>query len=135
MLYNLQRPLNVLYFYGNDISYIENAYAFSDCRFNIRNDGAVLMNFLDIPMNTPTRQKIGLYFCAERGTMMGGNPIAREKAFLFISSGVEGLTTEPAEPFPKDVPPLQAANNNKKKPNKIYFLISYVLPAAVAFPK
>lgn len=67
----------------SDISYIDNAYAFSDCRFNIRNDGAVLMNFLDIPMNTPTRQKIGLYFCAERGTMMGGNPIAREKAFRF----------------------------------------------------
>jgi len=68
---------------SSGISYIENAYSFSDCRFNIRNDGAVLMNFLDIPMNTPTLQKIGLYFCAERGTMMGENSIAREKSFLF----------------------------------------------------
>ena len=68
---------------SSSLSYIENAYSFSDCRFNIRDDGAVLMNFLDIPMNTPTLQKIGLYFCAERGTTIGGNSSAREKAFLF----------------------------------------------------
>ena len=67
----------------SSLSYIENAYSFSDCRFNIRNDGAVLMNFLDIPMTSPTLQKIGLYFCAERGTTIGKNSFAKEKAFQF----------------------------------------------------
>jgi len=49
----------------------------------MRADGAVLMNFLDIPMTTPLLQKIGLAFCAERGPSYGGNPEAREKAFQF----------------------------------------------------
>ena len=65
------------------LSFIDNAYSFSDCRFKIRDDGAVLMNFLSLPMSTPTLQKIGLSFCAERGTTIGKNSFAREKAFLF----------------------------------------------------
>ncbi len=58
-------------------------YVLTDCRLKMRADGAVLMNFLDIPMTTPLLQKIGLAFCAERGPSYGGNPEAREKAFQF----------------------------------------------------
>tara|TARA_B110000014_G_C20126450_1_gene600522 strand:- start:1721 stop:2674 length:954 start_codon:yes stop_codon:yes gene_type:complete len=65
------------------LSFIEEAYSFSECRLRMRDDGAVLMNFLNIPMNTPLLQKIGLSFCADRGTTIGKNILAREKAFLF----------------------------------------------------
>ena len=60
-----------------------NAYSTVDCRFKMRKDGAVLMNFLSIPMITPFRQKVGLAMCADRGTNMGGNPKARKEAFQF----------------------------------------------------
>ena len=68
---------------SSDLSFMDHAYSFSDCRFKIRDDGAVLMNFLSIPMTSPTLQKIGLYFCVDRGTIMGGNILSREKSFLF----------------------------------------------------
>ncbi|MCS5615792.1 MAG: dienelactone hydrolase family protein, partial [Candidatus Marinimicrobia bacterium] len=58
-------------------------YSFTDCRFKMRPDGAVLMNFLNIPMTSPTLQKIGLSFCADRGPTLGGNPASREAAFKF----------------------------------------------------
>jgi len=61
----------------------EKAYSTVDCRFQIRDDGAVLMGFLNIPMTTPLRQKIGLGICAERGPTMGGNPESRQAAFQF----------------------------------------------------
>jgi len=61
----------------------ENGYKLKDCRFKMSEDGAVLMNFLNIPMTTPIRQKLGLAMCAERGPSMGGNPKAREAAFSF----------------------------------------------------
>ena len=67
----------------SDISIMKNAYSFSDCRLKIRDDGAVLMNFLNIPMTTPFLQKIGLSFCAERGPKIGGNKISREASFSF----------------------------------------------------
>ena len=65
------------------LSFNSNAYKTVDCRFKMRKDGAVLMNFLSIPMITPFRQKVGLAMCAERGTTMGGNPKTREEAFQF----------------------------------------------------
>ena len=58
-------------------------YVLTDCMFRMRNDGAILMNFLDIPMITPLRQKVGLASCAGRGPTYGGNPIARKAAFEF----------------------------------------------------
>jgi len=61
----------------------EKAYSTVDCRFQIRDDGAVLMDFLNIPMTTPLRQKIGLGICAERGSTMGGNQESRQAAFQF----------------------------------------------------
>ena len=65
------------------LSFKENAYRTVDCRFKMNKDGALLMNFLSIPMTTPLRQKIGLYMCADRGTTMGGNPKTRKEAFKF----------------------------------------------------
>ncbi|HJL74198.1 MAG: dienelactone hydrolase family protein [Candidatus Marinimicrobia bacterium] len=64
----------------------EKGYSLTDCRFNMRVDGAVLMNFLDIPMITPTRQKIALAFCADRGPTYGGNPVYRKAAFEFAKN-------------------------------------------------
>ena len=68
---------------NSSVTIKENAYSFTDCRFTIRDDGAVLMNFLDIPMTTPLLQKIGLSCCAERGPKFGGNPVSRQEAISF----------------------------------------------------
>ena len=65
------------------IEFIESGYSFTDCRLKMRGDGAILMNFLSIPMTTPFLQKIGLAFCTERGVRYGGNPETKEKAFQF----------------------------------------------------
>ena len=67
---------------------VKNGYKLEDCRLRMRDDGAVMMNFLNIPMTTPTLQKIGLALCtkgifAERGPTFGGNPDARKKSFEF----------------------------------------------------
>ena len=61
----------------------ENGYILEDCRFTMREDGTVLMNFLNIPMTTPIIQKIGLSMCAKRGPTYGGNKDARIKSFHF----------------------------------------------------
>jgi len=61
-------------------------YILTDCMFRMRDDGAILMEFLDIPMTTPLRQKVGLAGCAKRGPTYGGNPDARKAAFEFSSS-------------------------------------------------
>ena len=59
----------------------ENGYKLEDCRFKMSEDGAVLMNFFNIPMTTPFRQKLALAMCAERGPTMGGNLQARQASF------------------------------------------------------
>jgi len=69
----------------------ENGYKLEDCRLKMNDKGAVLMNFLNIPMTTPMLQKIGLALCtggifAERGPTFGGNPDARDKSFDFSKS-------------------------------------------------
>jgi hypothetical protein len=55
------------------------------------------MNFFDIPMITPLRQKIALAFCANRGPTVGGNPEARVAAFefsrQFMAENLLGSTT------------------------------------------
>ena len=66
--------------------YVEDGYGLSECRFNLRNDGAILMNFLGIPMTSPFLQKMGLYFCANRGTTIAGNSEARKSAHEFSKS-------------------------------------------------
>ena len=62
------------------LRYVENGYSLTDCRFSLRDDGSVLMNFLGIPMSYPILQKISLGLCASRGTTIEGNSIARVKA-------------------------------------------------------
>ncbi len=69
----------------------ENGYKLEDCRLKMNDRGAVLMNFLNIPMTTPLLQKIGLALCtggvfSERGPTFGGNAKAREKSFDFSKS-------------------------------------------------
>lgn len=61
----------------------ERGYKVSDCHFRMRGDGALLMNFMDISMTTPLRQKIALAFCAGRGPTFGGHPQSRKAAFEF----------------------------------------------------
>ena len=63
----------------------KDAYKTVDCRFKIRDDGAVLMGFLNIPMTTPFRQKIGLGLCAGKGPTMGGNTKYRKASFEFAN--------------------------------------------------
>ena len=64
----------------------ETAYNFTDCRFTMRKDGALLMNFLKIPMTTPFLQKLGLSCCAKRGPQFGGHPESRELAQEFSNN-------------------------------------------------
>ena len=56
-----------------------------DCRLKMDAEGSVLMNYWNIPMTSPWLQKIGMYFCAERGPFMGGHPESRKKSFAFAS--------------------------------------------------
>ena len=64
----------------------KDGYILENCRFILREDGAVLMNFLNIPMSNPLLQKIGVGLCAKRGPTYGGNSVARIKAFDFAKN-------------------------------------------------
>ena len=65
-----------------DVILDEKAYSFIDCRMKLTNDGVVrLLN--GFPLSSPTLQKIGLYFCAEKGAHWGGNKYARENSSQF----------------------------------------------------
>ena len=61
----------------------ENGYILEDCRFTMKEDGTVLMNFLSVPMTNPLLQKIGLAMCAKRGPTYGGNKEAKINALNF----------------------------------------------------
>ncbi len=61
----------------------ENGYILKDCRFKMKENGAVVMNFLKIPMSSPFLQKIGLAGCAKRGPIYGGNPRIKIEAMYF----------------------------------------------------
>jgi len=63
----------------------ENGYSFKNCLFKLTNDGDVLMNYLNIPMSNALLQKLGFLFCVSKGVSVGGNPIAREKSFVFAN--------------------------------------------------
>ena len=65
------------------LTVIENGYSFKDCMFELNDEGVPLMNTLKIPMRSPMLQKLGFSFCADRGPSVGGNEIAKEKAFKF----------------------------------------------------
>ena len=62
---------------------LPNAYSFTDCRLKLTEDGVVRTNKIGFPLSTPLLQKIGLAFCADRGTTYGGNDFAREHSMRF----------------------------------------------------
>jgi len=65
-----------------DVVLDNNAYSFTDCRMKLSNDGVVsLLN--GFPLSSPTLQKIGLVFCADKGAHWGGNNYARENSAQF----------------------------------------------------
>ena len=61
----------------------EYGYAAGNCYFRMRSFEALLMNFLDISMITPFRQKVALVWCADQGTNIECNLEARAKSFNF----------------------------------------------------
>ena len=65
---------------------VDNGYSLTDCMFSLTDDGIVKTNFLNFPMTSPLLQKIGLAFCASRGTIIEGNSLARQKAHEFSLS-------------------------------------------------
>ena len=74
-------------FDGNaNISVNENGYILEDCRFRMKSDGTILMNFFNLPMTHPLLQKIGLFMCARRGPTYGRNDSAKIKSFKFSRS-------------------------------------------------
>ena len=66
-----------------DVEYLSYAYSFTDCRLNISEDGIVSIRSTGFPLSSPTMQKIGLAFCADKGTHWGGNRYARERSSAF----------------------------------------------------
>ena len=60
----------------------ENAYSFIDCRLKLTENGVVRM-LNGFPLSSPTMQKIGLSFCADKGAHWGGNKVARENSAKF----------------------------------------------------
>ena len=68
-----------------DVILDEKAYSFTDCRMKLTNNGVVrLLN--GFPLSSPTLQKIGLSFCAEKGAHWGGDKNARELSQNFALS-------------------------------------------------
>jgi len=61
----------------------KNGYILEDCRFKMKENGTVVMNFLNIPMSSPFLQKIGLSGCVKRGPTYGGNQQTKIKAMKF----------------------------------------------------
>ena len=67
-----------------ELTTMEHGYTLGDCFFPMNDKGTLFLSeFWNIPINTPTRQKLALLTCAGRGPTMGGNDGAREKSFKF----------------------------------------------------
>jgi len=65
-----------------DVILDKKAYSFTDCRMKLDSNGVVrLLN--GFPLSSPTLQKIGLSFCAEKGAHWGGDKAARENSAQF----------------------------------------------------
>ena len=65
-----------------DVILDKKAYSFTDCRMKLDSNGvARLLN--GFPLSSPTLQKIGLSFCAEKGAHWGGNKYARQNSSEF----------------------------------------------------
>lgn len=69
-----------------ELTTIEHGYTLGDCFFPMNDEGALFLSeFWNIPINSPTMQKLALLTCAGRGPTMGGNDDAREKSFKFAA--------------------------------------------------
>jgi len=71
---------------NQEVEYLDYAYSFTDCRLKIDNDGVVSTKKLGFPLSSPIMQKIGLAFCADKGTHWGGDNYAREHSMEFAKS-------------------------------------------------
>ena len=67
----------------NKVVIAEGGYSFTNCKFKMNDQGAVLMSFLDIPMTNWFTQMIGFAMCADRNPHFGGHPEARKSSFQF----------------------------------------------------
>jgi len=67
----------------SEIEIAENGYSFKDCRFKMNDEGAVLMNYFNIPMTNWFTQMVGFAMCADRNPKYGGHPESRDKSFKF----------------------------------------------------
>ena len=65
---------------NRELQVVDHAYSLTDCRLVLDEDGTVYTEDYHFPLSNSYLQKIGLYFCADRGTIFGGNEIAREKS-------------------------------------------------------
>ena len=61
----------------------QNAYSLIDCRLTLSTSGVVKTKEYGFPLSNATLQKIGLYFCADKGSSFGGNEDARQASMLF----------------------------------------------------
>lgn len=71
---------------NQEVEYLDYAYSFTDCRLKISNDGTVSTKNIGFPLSSPIMQKIGLAFCADKGTHWGGNKYAREHSMEFAKN-------------------------------------------------
>ena len=67
----------------SDIKIATNGYSFTNCRFKMNDEGAVLMNYFNIPMTNWFTQMVGFALCADRNPRYGGHPESRDKSFKF----------------------------------------------------
>ena len=69
-----------------EVKTADHAYSLTDCWLTLSNSGVVKTKDYGFPLSNGTLQKIGLYFCADRGPSLGGNKEAREASKEFALS-------------------------------------------------
>ena len=79
---------------NQEVEYLDYAYSFTDCRLKISDDGVVSTKNLGFPLSSPIMQKIGLAFCADKGTHWGGDKYAREHSMEFAKSFMQNHLME-----------------------------------------
>ncbi len=75
-----------------EVVFDDHAYSFTDCRLNMDSNG-VVKTLYGLPLSSPAMQKIGLFFCADKGAHWGGNKYARENSMEFAKTFMDELLT------------------------------------------
>ena len=65
-----------------EVVFDDYAYSFTDCRLKMTESG-IVQTLYGLPLSSPLLQKIGLFFCADKGAHWGGNNHARENSSEF----------------------------------------------------